>query len=354
MADVQAFNSLDEALANITKDVKPLYYVEPINAEEQKEKFLTGKIQNPRFTYRDLEYDTREVEQVLKTIKIPDGELSAIFKKKRRGILLGNKIVANRGNGDIVRKATITIHGFPSKELVLYADELLKQIPNTEAVKTVSSKVIRDALQEALHDNGITDWTVEFSDKKLTTVYASEKKITVCKNRKFTEIDIGRLKVHEVGVHVVRAANGYGQPLKIFALGLPGYLPTEEGLSSYFEEVTGNASRETMRDYAARVIAVDSVCQDLNFRQTFNKLKSHELTDDQAWNLAVRAHRAGGYIKDHVYLDGYRKVKKFAASGGDFSMLYVGKVGIENLPLVRKLIQKGVLKKAKHKPYFLK
>ncbi|MCD6590548.1 MAG: DUF1704 domain-containing protein [Candidatus Aenigmarchaeota archaeon] len=354
MADIQALKLLDEALIDSAKKVKPLYYIEPVNEKEEKEEFLAGSIQNPRFSYRDLEYDPREIEQRLESIEIPDDELGTIFERKKRDILLENRIIANRGDEDIVREATIMIYGPPSEQLVEYADKLLRETPNIEAEKRVSSELIRNALQEALFENGLADWHVELSDKRLTTVYAAEKKITVCKERKFAEIDIERLKVHEVGVHALRAANGYEQPLKIFALGLPGYLSTEEGLALYFEEMTNNTSKEMMRDYAARVIAVDSVCQGLNFKQTFDRLKSYDLTNDQAWSLAVRAHRAGGYIKDHVYLDGYGKVKEFAVIDGDFDTLYVGRIGIEHLPLVRRLVKEGTLKKAKYKPHFIR
>lgn len=353
MANITALISLDEALMAASKGVKALYYVEPSNEKDQKQEFLSGRKQNPHFLYKDLEYDPQKVAQRLEAIETPDNELGAIFEKRRKGILLENRIIVHRGDEDIVREATIALYGFPNEQLVACAGKLLRQIPNIEAAKTISSEKIKDALQRALDDYGLLNWRVEFSDKKLTTVYPGERKITVCRDRKFAEIDPKRLSVHEVGVHVLRAANGYEQPLKIFALGLPGYLPTEEGLTSYFEELTGNTSEETMRDYAARVIAVDSVCRSLDFRQTFERLKSYDITDEQTWNLAVRAHRAGGYIKDHVYLDGNRRVKEFATKEGDFNMLYAGTVGIEDLPLVRKLVQEGILREPKYKPSFL-
>lgn len=352
MVDITALNSLDEALMDAAKSVKPLYYIEPTNDKEQKAEFLTGRIQNPGFEYRELEYNPQEVVQILNSIKIPDDDLGKIFDRKRTDTLVANRIICNRGNEALVREATIAMHGSPSEQLVAYADELLRKIPATEAQKTVPSEEVKNSLETALYENGLTDWKVEFSDKRLTTVYPAEKKITVCKDRKFAGVDSERLKVHEVGVHAVRAANGYEQPLKIFALGLPGYLPTEEGLTSYFEELTGNSSEEMMRDYAARVIAVDSVCKGLNFKQTFDKLKSYHFTDNQTWDLGVRAHRAGGYIKDHVYLDGYRQVKEFAGKEGDFKTLYVGKIGIGDLPLIRKLLTEGIIKEAKHIPHF--
>ncbi len=355
MTNIQVYNSLDEALMDSAKNTNPLHYIDPVNGneKEQKEEFLAGKTQNPKFQYKDLEYDPNEIRNMLNSIEIPDDALGQMFQQKRRNTLLENRIIENLGNEDIVREASSTIYGIPNEQLVGYADSLLRQTPNIEFEKNVPSDMIKKALEEALANNDITDWQVEFSDKKLTTAYPEEKRITVCKDRGFPDIDLTRAGIHEVDVHALRATNGYEQPLKIFAIGLPGYLPTEEGLTSYFEEVIGNTNKEVMRNYAGRVIAVDSVCKGLDFSETFDRLKNYELTDDQAWDLSVRAHRAGGYIKDHVYLEGLVKVRDFAETDGDFRTLYVGKVGIDNLPLVRELLKEGTLKEAKYVPKFV-
>ncbi|MBS3168939.1 DUF1704 domain-containing protein [Candidatus Woesearchaeota archaeon] len=354
MINLQKYNLLDDALLAAAKEVKPLYYVEPINEKEQKQEFLAGKVGNPSFQYKPLEYNPAEVQAKLESIEVPDGLLGGIFQIGRRNALLDNELIENRGKCDIVRNNTTIIYGVPSEPLVAYADELLRQTPEVDATKEVAAESVKEALERALVSTGLTDWAVELSDKRLTTVYQAEKKITICRTRKFGDKDPARLCVHEVGVHTLRAVNGYEQPLKIFALGLPGYLPTEEGLTSYFEEITGNSDSETIRDYAARVIAVDSVVKGLDFSQTFDRLKSYELTDDRSWNLAVRAHRAGGYIKDHVYLEGLLKVRDFAKQGGDFKTLYVGKVGIEDLPLVRALLEENVLTEARYLPAFIR
>ncbi len=353
MIDVTAYNELDQQILENAKVIKPLYYCNPTNLKEQKTEFLANKIRNPSFIYKELEYDPKQVEASINSIEIPDNIIGNIYQDKKNDELSQNKLILNRGNKDVVMESTIAMHGIPSSLLVEYAEKLLRKIPNIEAPKTVPAKDIRDSIKEAFEQYGLVDWTVEFSDKRLTTIYNAEKKVTVCKTRLFTEIDPSRLKIHEIGVHALRAANGYQQPLNIFALGIPGYLPTEEGMTTYFEEATGNTSEEMLRDYAARVIAVDSVCQDLDFRQTFDRLKDFDATDDQAWNLSVRAHRGGGYIKDHVYLKGYLKIKEFAEQDGDFKTLYVGKIGIEDLPLAKQLLSEGVLKEPKYLPDFL-
>ncbi|MGM5487792.1 MAG: tyrosine/phenylalanine carboxypeptidase domain-containing protein [Nanobdellota archaeon] len=350
MPDIQELNPLDEALAQAAKHVKTLYYIEPTNEDIQKEEFLEGRIQTPRFTYKKAEYDTRQMAQRLSSMEGSDSELGWLLERKKSEILLENKIIANLSDEDIIREASTTLYGVPSENLVSHADELLNTLPNIDPEKPVSAETLRQALQEGLDDHGL-DWTVEFSDKKLVTVYPAESRITICRDRSFAKDSPERLKVHEVQVHGLRAANGYMQPLSIFALGLPGYLPTEEGLAAYAEEVTGNTDPQMMRNYASRVIAVDSVCKNLNFRQTFDRLKSYDLSHDQAWTASVRAHRAGGFIKDHVYLDGYKKIHEYA---GDFDTLYVGKVGIEDVPMIQRLVRDGTLLEPTYRPDFLK
>ncbi|MDD5254318.1 MAG: DUF1704 domain-containing protein [Candidatus Nanoarchaeia archaeon] len=353
MINLEDLESLDKKLIELGKNIRPLYYIEPQNREDQKMRFLAGNIKNPEFSYRSLEYDPEKVERELKSIEVSYEGLGNIFMIKKINMVLMNNIIANRGNGEIVRSATILIHNTPDEKLVSYADGLLKKIPAQGAEKIISSDLIGMNLKEALEKYGILDWKIIFSDKELTAVNAARKEISICKTRLFSKIDPERLKVHEIGVHVLRAANGYEQPLGIFATGLPRYDSTEEGLTLYFENKTGSTNDELMRDYAARVIAVDSVCKGLDFRNTFDRLKSYDLTDDQAWNLAVRGHRGGGYIKDHIYLQGLLKIMDFERTDGDFKTLYIGKIGIEDLPLVRELIKEGTLKKAKYLPDFL-
>lgn len=150
----------------------------------------------------------------------------------------------------------------------------------------------------------------------------------------------------------MRAENGFNQDLKIFGVGLRDYLSTEEGLTSYFEEKTGLSNLEVMRSYAGRVLAVDCLCSGKSFRETFDFLRTY-FDDENAWKLCVRVFRGGGFTKDYVYLKGYFEVKDFIESGENVRDLYVGKIGLKDLEFVEKLVEEGVLKKAKFLPEFL-
>lgn len=353
MIDLQPYKALDGALIEAAKDIDSIKYVSPANETDEKKEFLDGRTKTPRFQYDSPKYDTIEIGKRLRAIEVPDDTLGRILDGKRNDMILENIIIANLGDREIVRGATITRYGVPNEELVAYAEQLLREIPAGEKPKTVASSVVLKALEDFVQKGGIK-WRVGFSNKRATTNYPGEELTTVCEDRMFSEDAPQRLGMHEIGVHAFRAANGYEQDLQVFAIGVPGYMKTEEGLTAYFEEQEGYADEETMRGNAAKVIAIDSVVQGLDFKQTFDRLKSFDLSDNKAWTYTVRAHRAGGFIKDHIYLEGLLKVRDFAENDGDFKTLYVGKVGVEDISLVRELLYEGVLREPRYLPWFVK
>ncbi len=356
MINIQKYEKIDQIISNTFKKVNLVYYLSPAKEDEDKQKkeFLAGNITEPNFTYKELKYNPYEIEEELNTLDIPDDIMGKIFRRKRDEMYIENQTIVNRGDKEIVRANTAELNGSPDKKLVDYAVKLFSKIPDINLPENVSAEKAKISLEQALTDYGLSDWKVEFSDKRLTTLYPEYKKITVCETRQFKEGAEKRLAVHEAGVHALRAANGYNQPLKIFAVGLPKYLSAEEGLAVYSEGLSNTQNPKTMRDYAGRVIAVDSVCKEFSFQHTFDRLRSFDLGEDQAWNLAVRAHRGGGLIKDHIYLDGYLKIKEFAENNGDFKKLYTGKIGLNDINLVTDLLEQKILKPAKYIPEFLK
>ncbi|MFH1063706.1 MAG: tyrosine/phenylalanine carboxypeptidase domain-containing protein [Candidatus Woesearchaeota archaeon] len=245
------------------------------------------------------------------------------------------------------------LYGYPSKYLLEYSLKISKETPPAEQENTIPASRIKEKIETVLRENKLIGWKVELSDKRLTTVYSAENKIGVGRDRVVSEAELARICIHEVLGHVFRCANGYAQPLKIMGLGLPGYLDTEEGLASFLEEKTGTLSTERLRDCALRVVAVDSVMKGKDFRKTFDIMKTEGLSDDQAWDLTFRVFRGGGYIKDHIYLQGLVKIRKFAEEDGDFKTLYAGAIGLDDLTLVRNLLKKGILRPPVYFPKIL-
>ena len=347
------FKEVDRILEGVSKKIRELKNIDPVNTKEERDKFFESDIYNPIFSYQKLDYDPNEINKILNNIEISygDSDLVKIYKGVIDKFLTTNSIVKNRGKKDFVREASIKLYDTPGKELVDYADKLLTDMIKVKdtSEKNISSEELKKSLEKYLAEKGLK-YDFEFSDKKLTTSRSAEKKITISRLRQFSQDEVNRLKVHELEVHVFRIINGEKQFSKLFALGFPGYLVTEEGMATYIEELSGYLDKVKMKDYAARVIAVDSVCKKDYFRKTFDRLKRYGLDDKQSWHLSVRAHRGGGFVKDHVYLKGYLEIKKFVEDGGDLKMLFCGKIGIEDIPYVERLNEKGILKKAEYLP----
>ncbi|RLI99750.1 MAG: hypothetical protein DRP03_02570 [Candidatus Aenigmatarchaeota archaeon] len=401
--ELSPYREIDKALLNVEREVKLTYYLEPLNEKQRKEEFLKSK-QEPKFVYKEIAYDQKEVEDKLAR-EVPDKvpELATIYNNKKQELGLMHEMIKRRGDSDFIMQASSEIYGTPNEDVIDYAITLVRDIPPIDGPKNVPAEHVRKVMEEEVREYGlelaidrvdelreILDkdgfemlmdylnarnrryldgfmekvertgndrlkeavykfWIIGRGRKYLTTVYPAEKNITVCGRRKFAEGDAERLAVHEIGVHALRAANGYEQPLAIFAMGLDGYERTEEGLAVFFEEKTGHASKEVLRDYAGRVIAVSSLLQGMNFRQTFDRLKDYKFSDEQAWKLSLRAYRGGGFVKDHIYLAGLLDMREYEKNGGDFEILYVGKIGLHHIPLVKRLIEKGIVKKPKYR-----
>lgn len=161
---------------------------------------------------------------------------------------------------------------------------------------------------------------------------------------KFTELDLERLKVHEIGVHFMRYFNAQKLKFDVFKTGTAGYIETEEGLAVYNEEKAGVLQKHQLFVYAGRVLATYYALRK-SFYKVFHILKSYGFDDEEAWRMTFRAKRnicdtslAGGFSKDYVYFSGYHKIKKFAAKH-DISDLYMGKFSLKDLPKLKKYLK---------------
>src|SRR5690606_826 len=109
----------------------------------------------------------------------------------------------------------------------------------------------------------------------------------------------------------------------------------------------------TMHDYCARTLAVHYLLEGSDFLGCFQKLREHGVCSQRAWGVCVRSFRAGGYAKDHCYLQGYLRCCEFAETN-NIDELFVGKFSIDDLPTVRKLCDAGLLHRPKYLPWFIK
>ena len=315
-----------------------LQAINPTNVRTSYSKFNKEK-KNPLFNYVKFDTDLNIMKGVLSEIKLGDAPICQILERKRKEIMQNITMLEKVGTSEFYKKSE-QMYKAPDKDLVKKAKKILelepssgsKKIPRSEAVKMIKSSFRKLDFKWRLQSNDIVTSAV---------VNASKKLLELKKRERFSRNYVRRLIIHEIGTHALRSENGALQKFEIFRTGLAGYLETEEGLAAFHEYLSGIMSNSILRNYAGRVIAVDSASKG-DFNYTFNKLSEH-FKEKTAWKLAVRAKRGcrstsgkGAFTRDTVYLRGFLNVKKHCEKH-DIHDLYVGKVGIRDLNLLKEM-----------------
>jgi uncharacterized protein (TIGR02421 family) len=170
----------------------------------------------------------------------------------------------------------------------------------------------------------------------------------------FAESRVEALLQHEVGTHLVCYANGRAQPFRQLYAGLRGYRELQEGLAVLAEYLVGGLDRPRIRVLAARVVAARAVTEGAPFVDTFRDLQAHHgLPQAIAWRVAMRVYRGGGLVRDAVYLRALVRLLRYLGDGGLIEPLFVGRIALEHVPIVRELQWREVLRSPPLSPRYL-
>ena len=337
---MSGFFKLKKIDLELQRVINPISFFEinPVNLNSEKEKVMSDPDYNPVFEYPELNFDPLKVQEQLHSIDDHDSSLGNLLNQKRNQFIDRCEMMENRGNSKFSIFAK-KIYGLPSKSVLERAANFLS-LESEKEQKTIESKQAANMIQAEINHYG---FNYDVSVKTMSAsahVLVARRKIFVKDSFTFSDNFIKRLIIHEIGTHVLRAENGREQPFLIFFHGLPNYLSTEEGLAVVNEERFGLLNNEELKNYAARAVAVKMAMTE-SFSKIFNYLCEF-FSPATAFRLATRAKRGisdtskpGGCPKDYVYIDGYLKVKEFVESGGSVNQLYIGKVSLGDLPLLK-------------------
>lgn len=332
-------NSLRQEIAEKTPgnkaDVREA--VDEIDLDELGSKDLEAvEPENPDFRYESSQDYSREREQIQTARgKVNSSEacstVSEVYSETLDEMEVLLDIAENVGNQGVVRSASREIYGEPSSRAVEWAVETLENTDSvSEAEEEYSASEMKNSIDSALELLEMNEWSTEYTQKGFVSVNGAKQEIRVPENREFTENEMMRLLVHEVGTHAVRGANGHEQEYEILGSGAGGYHVAEEGLALFMENEAELSDSDLERKYAGRALSVQSVIDGDNFADTYKMNRELGFDHDQSWSLTTRAHRGGSFIKDHVYAEGYRQVKKHLdEESGNLADLMIGKVSVD-------------------------
>lgn len=349
---------LDRALYRLAKGLETLYYINPINLQSEKKRFFKyhGKYL-PNFRYRQLEinpYHFREQLYRLPVDAIRDPSVQSLYRDVIDNLSDKIAMLVKAGQAQFVYES-LKYYGEPSLIDEENAHFLLHAQNFDDPINLLLSTDEIIARFESTAKRWGMSCRIETSSKLVASAMVSDRRraVLVAKGLQLSETETLALINHELGVHMATTLNANKQRLKVFSLGLPRNTMTQEGLAILNEFQSGYMLMKRLKGLAHRVIAVREMLKHGDFRHTYHCLnEDYKLTQDQAFNLTVRVHRAGGFTKDYLYLNGVSRALQLAGSQ-NIKNLYVGKTGFDYLPVINELVARQLVIEPVYYPRYL-
>lgn len=342
--DERKLKSFDEKLAELDEQVRMLAVLNPQNLLEQKELFFGHPDYTPRFSYRPFDLDVDRIRRELKRMPNISHPLAPLFHAKIVELEKRLNLLEARETDNFTH-CSEELYGKATQGIYRSAVNFLKKnspiIPDDSEV--VDAKQAAAVVMDFCKNNKLGHWVISIIDDSVADMQVTKRgKVLIRKDATFSKARLKALLVHEIGTHVFRFENGKRQDFRIFSRGTAGYLETEEGLAIYNQNQLGLNLGEKYLTPALLVVAI-FMANKMGFRQLFEFLQqTYDLSDDLAWKLCIKAKRGtadqskpGAFTKDLAYFKGEREVVKFLKDGGGIKDLYVGKITIGDLELVR-------------------
>jgi len=364
-AVVKAVLDVDHHLAHVGSQFDLILQTTPINVEAAWREFKRGGYQHtPIFHYRPVSVETANLKRQLYSIpmwRVEDPTLAHIFRQKRDEIDRKLTMLTDIGTPKFL-PGSLQVFGRPTASLVALANELLATIP--PRLREGSGKDNWPAWRMAdLAQTEVARYRkllpefaakVELRQDLYSGFLSTQGNLLIGHQTKVPDTRAEALLQHEVGTHLVTYYNALKQPLRLLRSGLAGYDRLQEGLAVLAEYFANGLTRVRLRLLAARVLAVEMMCDHASFADVFSALRNtHQLPQRVAYTVTMRVFRGGGLTKDLVYLQGLTEILDYLREGGELEPLLVGKIAAEHVPLVNELRHRQVLRPPPLTPFFM-
>ena len=352
---------IDARLTEIERSLNLLLNLTPVNAAEAWEDFERSDFGTvPTLRLRPLEFEPDQVRRELFNLEIEnvsDPALHTLFRAKRDEIARQVTALEDRDTSRFVY-GSLQLYGEVAPPLVSAAEELLATIPaRAPSTQSVTARVFAESARAEFdrYRAVYPDFPalIEVRDD-ISDLMVSFGRLLIPEAAAFRADRVEPLLHHEIGTHVVTYQNGARQPLTLLTVGLPGYDETQEGLAVLAEYLTGGLDPRRLRVLAARVVAIGKMLDGAGFLQIFDSLRNeHRIPARTAWSIAIRVVLGGGSVKDAIYLRGITRILEALADDCSLDVLFVGKLSLDQVPMIQDLLDREVLQPPWVRPRWL-
>jgi uncharacterized protein (TIGR02421 family) len=352
---------VDRALAGLAARVDLLLDVTPVNADEAWDASLAaGHREELALRYRAGGTDVEAVARDLRAVpldRVTDPALHDLLAGKAAELDLQLRLVAARDTPAFLDRS-LDLWGTADDALLDLAEVVLHRLPAGDgptALVTPADFARRAAEEIERYRRQDPDLRAE------VTVRSDVPSLMVVQRDLFVGTDSWipahreeALVHHEVGVHLLTAATGARQPLRLLEHGLAGFEETQEALGVLAEHLVDGLDAHRVRTLAARALAARRLSDGAGFPELFAELhEEHRFDERAAWTIAMRVVRGGGLTKDVIYLRGIVAVVEHLAAGEPIEPLLAGKLHLHHVPAIAGLLERGVLHRPHLRPHWL-
>lgn len=351
--------AVDRELADIALGYRFLLDVTPTDLDDARRRFLDGG-EPPELHYRPLEDDVAVMANRLEKVtaeRVTDATLAHLVEAKQREVALQLEMLRCRGSADFL-PLSVELYGAVTPSLLATAEQLLDRLDPAPAAtgQALDAATFAQRAQAELEHYAEAfpelDVRVEIRDD-VSGVMFTHGQLLIASTTTVPTVRVDALLQHEVGTHAVTYVNGSRQPLRLLAAGLAGYEETQEGLAVLAEHLVGGLTARRLRQLAARVVAVHRMTDGAAFADVHGELVRAGLQPGPAFSVTARVFRAGGLTKDAIYLRGLADLLTHLRAPGDVDVLWLGKMGLADAPLVQELRDRRVLREPTLRPRYL-
>lgn len=349
---------IDSNLDRLVKKIELLSYLNPLNAEKEKQRFFASKYtEDPVLKYPKIKFHPYKLHRMFfsqRLERITDQQVQKLYQDIIYYYSNMVQCIQTIGEPKKFHYNSLRVYGTPTE----------KDVQNAQFILHHADEPLGNDLQKIYTADDAKDYFEEFSKQynfplniKLSTAIAADAMVSnstqtllIKKNTKFSKNQLLTLANHEIGVHLVTTYNGIAQPLKIFSNGFPRNVETQEGLAVFSEYMSGALTLGRLKTLAYRVLASDSLIKGYSFSDTFDLIHgTYKLNRNDAFSITMRVHRGGGFTKDRLYLSGLRKIYKRHQRGESMDNLLTGKVTMDYEADIVHLQELGLANPITHK-----
>jgi uncharacterized protein (TIGR02421 family) len=205
--------------------------------------------------------------------------------------------------------------------------------------------------------------TSKLSDGIIADAAAGGDTVKIRSDSMFSTRDIDILEVHEGWVHVGTTQNGNQQHIaKWLSKGPPRCASTQEGLAVIMEIFTFRSYPKRAKKINDRIIAIEKAEEGANLLELIEYFRTEGYSEEDCLQSAKRICRGGTltggapFTKDISYCKGFIENYNFMRSAiraGKpqlLPFLFVGKVHVDDVPLLYQKYEEGIIDAPKHLP----